>query len=387
MTPPVVEFASRSLSKAGEELCGDCVKVSRTQDGFLAVLSDGLGSGVKANILATLTTEIIATMIERGAAIEDVIDTLIETLPECQIRRLAYATFSILKVSNGEEAYIAEYDSPPLLIAHEGNVTSPPVREREVRGRKIREGSFYLHDGDYMVMVSDGVLHAGVGGFYKLGWGWHNLAIAIRRWADTRPDAYHLAEAIGETASRLYGDRPGDDTTVAAMRVRPEISITVMTGPPSKPDLDETAVGELMASPGLKAVCGGTTAQIVARVLGQPLAVQWRPDRNVSGDRIPPIATINGLDLVTEGVITLSKATEHLQKVETIHDLPHQNDGATRLARILLQADRIHFMVGDAINPQQIADVVRGKPMRQIYLEELIETLRDKGKIVTLKRW
>jgi len=160
-----------------------------------------------------------------------------------------------------------------------------------------------------------------------------------------------------------------------------------MTGPPSKSDMDDACVRKFMASSGFKAVCGGTTAQIVARVLQRPLEVQWRPKRKEEGERIPPIATIKGLDLVTEGVITLSKAAERLQGAETVHDLPHLDDGATRLARLLLQADRVHFMAGDAINPQQIADVVRGKPMRQIYLEELIEALRSKGKLVTVEHW
>src|SRR5512137_2960177 len=160
----IVEIAWDSLNKHGEELCGDWVKIVTTPDDLVVALSDGLGSGVKANILATLTAEIAADMLEKGASIDEVVETIVETLPECQVRHLAYATFAIMRIHKAREAYLAEYDSPPLILVRGGKVIEPPMRERCIAGRTIREGHFSLELDDYLVLVSDGYVHAGVGG-------------------------------------------------------------------------------------------------------------------------------------------------------------------------------------------------------------------------------
>ena len=171
----LVETAWDSLNKRGEELCGDWVKITRTRDSHIIVLSDGLGSGVKANILATLTAEIATSMLVQGARVDDVVETLVATLPECQVRHLAYATFSVLQVFHGREAYLVEYDSPPLILVRGGKVQELTATERVIAGRTIHEARFTLENDDYMAMVSDGYVHAGVGGLYRMGWGWKNI--------------------------------------------------------------------------------------------------------------------------------------------------------------------------------------------------------------------
>jgi hypothetical protein len=381
----LVEMAHQALNKRGEELCGDQVKVARSSDQFIVALSDGLGSGVKANILATLTAEIAVSMLEQNAAIDEVIDTLVETLPECKVRRLAYATFTILQIKKGQRAYLVNFDNPDLFFIRDRQIVNLTYRERKVRDRTIRETDFDLHIGDYMVMVSDGYIHAGVGGLYRLGWGWNNIATSIKRWSDTGGDAYQLVDALAKTCDKLYGGKPGDDATAIAMKVRAPVEATVFTGPPSESALDKVAVQRLMAGRGKKVICGGTTAQIAERVLGAKLEVVWNKFSRQDSEKIPPTARLPGIDLVTEGVITLSKAMERIEGITQVGQLPHKPDGATELARILLAADRIHFIVGDAINPQQIADVVRGKPMRQVILESLIKELEEKGKLVTVE--
>ncbi|MBC7225140.1 MAG: SpoIIE family protein phosphatase, partial [Anaerolineae bacterium] len=155
----IVEVAWENLCKAGEELCGDCVEVTTTPTSLVVVLSDGLGSGVKANILATLTSRIAAVMFREGATPDEVLETLAETLPECQERHLAYATFAMLKVDRGRDAYLVEYDCPPLILVREGRVVDLPLAKRVVGGRLIREARFQLKKGDYMVLMSDGYVH------------------------------------------------------------------------------------------------------------------------------------------------------------------------------------------------------------------------------------
>lgn len=385
----IVEIAWESLSKAGEELCGDCVEMTTTPTSLVVVLSDGLGSGVKANILATLTSRIAAVMFREGATADEVLETLAETLPECRERHLAYATFAMLKVDRAREAYLVEYDCPPLILVRGGQVVDLPLAERAVGGRIIREARFRLQKGDYMVLVSDGYVHAGVGGLYRLGWGWENIATAVRRWAGTGGDAYELAQALKRTCLKLYNGKPGDDATAVAMRVREAVRVTVWTGPPADPARDAEAVNRLMASEGLKVICGGTTAQIAARVLGRRLEVEWLPPskrQNRPKRRTPPPARLEGVDLVTEGIITLGMAVELLEQARTARDLPHDDEAATRLAHVLLTADEIHLLVGTALNPNQVADLVRGEPMRMVYVKELVRLLQERNKQVTLER-
>ncbi len=383
----IVEIAWDSLCKHGEELCGDWVKVVSTDEDLIVVLSDGLGSGVKANILATLTAQIAAEMLQKGASIDEVVETLVETLPECQVRHLAYATFAVLRIHRAREAYLAEYDCPPLLLTRAGQVVQPTMRERTVAGRKIREGQFTLELDDYLVLVSDGYIHAGVGGLYRMGWGWSNIGTAVQRWAATRGDTHQLVQALRRTCLKLSKDTPGDDATAVAMWVRPQRKATVLTGPPADTARDAEAVNRLMSATGMKVICGGTTAQMTARVLGKPLRVAWKqPSSRGQGRKLPPVGSLEGVDLVTEGILTLSSAVDRLRDVQTLHDLPNDQDAASQLVRVLLGADQIHFIVGDAINPQQLADVVRGVPMRQIYLDELIEKLRERNKAVTVER-
>jgi hypothetical protein len=329
-------------------------------------------------------------MFEEGAQVEEVMETLAETLPECQERKLAYATFSMLRVSQGREAYLVEYDSPPLILIRDGEIVTLPVVERVVNGRKIREAHFDLLNDDCMVAVSDGYEHAGVGGLYRLGWGWRNIAVAVRRWAQTGCDASALTDALARTCAKLYSDKPGDDATAVGMRVRPAVAITIWTGPPADKAHDASVVQRLMSAEGIKVICGGTTAQIAARVLGQELKVEWVPPskRQPSTTRkkgTPPIARLEGVDLVTEGILTLGQALERLEGTKTVHDLPEESDAATRLARILLAADEIHLLVGTAINPNQIADLVRGEPMRHIYVKELLRELERRRKHVTVE--
>jgi serine phosphatase RsbU (regulator of sigma subunit) len=246
----MVEIAWESLSRNGEELCGDCVKMTSSPDSFVMVLSDGLGSGVKANILATLTAQIASSMFEQGAMVEEVMETLVETLPECKIRKLAYATFSMLKVIRGREAYLVEYDSPPLIHIRNGEILHLPMKEKVVNGRTVREANFSLQENDTMVVVTDGYVHAGVGGLYRLGWGWDNLATSIQRWTRTGGDSDELCRALSRTCRKLYDGKIGDDATAVCMRIRPSVSVNVWSGPPARRESDEETVKRFMSAEG-----------------------------------------------------------------------------------------------------------------------------------------
>jgi hypothetical protein len=214
----------------------------------------------------------------------------------------------------------------------------------------------------------------------------------VRRWVQTGGDAHSLVRVLSRTCNKLYNGKPGDDATAVAMRVRREVRATILTGPPADPANDGLAVQKLMSARGIKVICGGTTAQLAARVLGQELEVEWvppskRPEGSLARKKgTPPTAKLAGVDLVTEGILTLAQTVERLESVHTVHDLPPDDDAATRLARILLKADRIHLIVGTAVNPNQVADVVRGEPMRMVYIKELMRVLEQRNKKVTLEK-
>ncbi|OPY89461.1 MAG: Stage II sporulation protein E (SpoIIE) [Syntrophaceae bacterium PtaU1.Bin231] len=246
----VIEFSWNSLTKAGEELCGDSVVIRTGRDFFVAVLSDGLGSGVKANILSTLTAEIAARMFESGGSVEEVMQTLVDTLPECSVRKLAYATFAVLMVYNGRDAHLVEFDSPPMILIRENKLTSLPLEKREVKGRVIREAHFEIEENDFMVLISDGYEHAGLGGIFRLGWGWKSIAQAVQRFVQAGVDAVQLTQALSRTCMKFDDDKPGDDSTVISMRVRPAVSVCILTGPPNNKELDAFAVSRLMNAEG-----------------------------------------------------------------------------------------------------------------------------------------
>ncbi|HMM21188.1 MAG TPA: SpoIIE family protein phosphatase [Selenomonadales bacterium] len=340
------EVAVAQLSKTGEELCGDKVEISRTEDTTTVVLSDGLGSGVKANILATMTTKIASSMLKRGIPMEEVVSTIAETLPVCRERKIAYSTLHILTLTAGGEVTVVEFDSPATFLFRAGQVVPFPTREKVIAGKLVREGQLSLQEDDVVIAVSDGVVHAGIGGLLKLGWGWEGVAAELTDISSGEVDIFRIAQQVLACCNGYYLDQPGDDSTVVAVKLRKPRRLAILTGPPEDPDEDGAVVRAFLAASGKKAVAGGTTANIVSRVTGRPITV----DLEYSDPAIPPTASLEGLDLVTEGVLTLTAATERLGDGKMLRNATRQ-DGATRLARLLLEADSIDFYAGMAVNP------------------------------------
>jgi hypothetical protein len=252
-----------------------------------------------------------------------------------------------------------------------------PALEEVSHGHLIRECQFLLEDSAYLVMVSEGYL-------YPRGWRWDwgDIAVSVRRWTDTRCDADELSGAMVRTYRRLNPEAPRQDATVVAMHVRPVRTATVWTGPPANPAQDEVAMDELMAEQGTRIICGDTTAQIAARLLMAELEMEPRPEDGWAN--VPPVLHLEEVNLVTEGLVTLGRTRERIQGAKRVRDLPRRKDGATRLARALLEADKIHFVMGLAVNPQQ-ADDTGTTPLRRIIIEDLMDDLRARGKAISVE--
>nr|WP_291561466.1 MULTISPECIES: SpoIIE family protein phosphatase [unclassified Clostridium] len=349
-----IDVANFSMNKYGEELCGDNVEIAKTENGMIIVMADGLGSGVKANILATLTSKIAITMLKEGASIEDTIDTIVNTLPECQIRKLAYSTFTIIQITNDGEIYMVEYDNPPIFFFRYGKACEIYKEEKKINGKKIYESRFYMGEHDVLTLVSDGVIHAGVGQLLNLGWQWEDINTFLESIIVKERYVENIARHLIEVCNNLYDNKPGDDTTVVTIKLKPEEYIDIFTGPPKNIEDDKYMIKKLLESKGKKVLCGGTTANIVARELKRKIDI----DLESFSKEVPPMGYMKGMDLVTEGLLTLNKTAEIIgeyisQKKNKVITSPIEGaDGASKLSKMLIEeGTQIHIWVGQAINP------------------------------------
>lgn len=380
-----IDISSISLNKKGEELCGDKTEYFRTKDGIIAVLADGLGSGVKANILATLTSKIAITMLKEGMNIEDVVDTITHTLPICNVRKLAYSTFTIVEIFNNNEAYIVEFDNPSIFFVRDGKVSELSSKVLEINNKQIKETRIKLKKNDVLVLVSDGVIHAGVEKTLNLGWQWENVADYIERISKIKNSANYITNVLSGACEDLYLNQPGDDTTVMTIKIRDSSYVTLFSGPPEDKNKDEQLVNELVKSRGKKIVCGGTAANIVSRELKKELKTSFE----IIDKKVPPIAIIEGIDLVTEGVLTLNEVVEKLKKVKDYKNTDYliKKDGASQITKIIIEdCTHLKLLVGKAVNPaHQNPDFPQKLSIKLNVLQELKKVSEQLGKIVTLK--
>ena len=384
-----VDTAYRSLFKYGEELCGDNVRITRTEDSVFAVLADGLGSGVKANILSTLTSTIISTMLTEGAAMEQAVETIVSTLPICSVRKLAYSTFSVLQIKDTGEAYLAEFDNPACIFIRNGELMELEMTDKEYAGKTVYESRFTVFPGDVLALISDGVVYAGVGSILNFGWTWESVAEWLRKESLKEKSAPRLAAALSQAVKELYMDKPGDDSTVMVARISPRQVVNMFAGPPKNKDDDPKMVRDFMTSSGKKLICGGSSANIVARVLNRSIETSL----DYVDPLIPPIATIQGIDLVTEGVLTLRRTVDILQEY-----LDHETDsfyfkkldeknGAAMLAKILLEeCTTLNLFIGTAINPaHQNPGLPSDLSIKLKLIDKLCGLMERLGKRVTKK--
>ena len=349
-----VDTAYNSIHKFGEELCGDHIEQVTLDDCKILVLADGMGSGVKANILATLTSKIAATMLREGASLEETIDTIVHTLPGCSQRHVAYSTFTILNGFKDGVGDVAEFDNPSIFVFKNGHDVPIKKTKKEINGKTILESTFKLDEDSLLVAVSDGVVHAGVGRSLALGWQWKNVNEYLRDFSTKEVTTTSVTGSVLEVCQNLYENKAGDDTTVLAVKIREQETINLFSGPPKNPDNDYEVIKEILEAEGKVVVCGGTTASIVARTLGTEMDV----DLTTMTPEIPPVGIIPRIELVTEGVITINKALAIIKgymnpefNSKVLAKL-HERNAASMLARLLIEnCDKLNIWIGQAVNP------------------------------------
>lgn len=379
------DFHTICLNKDGEELCGDQVRVSFSNEKIRMVLSDGLGSGVKANILSTLTAEIIINMMREEAPLPDIIETIVGTLPTCKVRKMAYATFTVIEIERKTgRSHIYNFDNPAVLYFHNGASVQFPERVENIGGRKIMITECQLEAGDFIAVVSDGVVHAGLGNIMNFGWSLPNVAKFIEGIYKYHPSSARplVQRTMGHTRE-LYGDCPGDDASMVGILLRASRKAMVFTGPPLDEANDAILTQRLMAFDGERIICGGTTANIVATCTGQNVVTDMASLR----EDVPPIGQLDGIDLVTEGILTLNRTSEWIdQSGGNINNLPEDNNGAYLLTKALLNADEIVFLVGQKVNPfYQNPLLPVSISIRKYLIEKIAGQLRQMNKHISVE--
>lgn len=375
----------KSINHAGEQLCGDHVDiVDQGEDSTVIVLADGLGSGVKASILSTLTSKIISTMMAEGLKLEECVETIAATLPICSVRGVAYSTFTIIHLIHNATAEIIQYDNPLVIMIRNFELYQYPQSELNIGGKKIYKATIPLQENDIFIAMSDGCPHAGIGIAYNFGWRREDIADFMVSVAPQGYTAKTLSTMLVDECNKLYGNQPGDDATACVIRVRKREPMNLLFGPPRNRDDCDRMMSLFFSKEGKHIVCGGTTASIAAKYLGKPV----KASLNFVQSDVPPIAEIEGVDLVTEGVITINKVIEYAKDAlgtnELYEEWGYRHDGASLICRLLFEdATDINFYVGRAVNPaHQNPDLPINFNIKMNLVEQLTACLKQMGKRV-----
>ena len=377
------DIGYKSINHYGEQLCGDHVDVVEQEDGStVIVLADGLGSGVKASILSTLTSKIISSLLAAGLRLEDCVDTIAATLPVCSVRGVAYSTFTIIHLINNELAEVIQYDNPHVILLRDGVNYDYSKTEMTLSGKKIYKSVIKLHEDDLFIAMSDGCPHAGIGVAYNFGWKREDIISFMESIAPAGYTAKTLSTILVDECYKLYGGQPGDDATACVVRIRKREPMNLLFGPPASRDDNDRMMSLFFSKEGKHIICGGTTSSIAAKYLGKPLV----PSLSYDQSDVPPIAYLEGVDLVTEGVITINKVLTYAKDYLDQNDLYEQwsikRDGASLICRLLFEeATDINFYVGRAINPaHQNPDLPINFNIKMNLVKELSECLKKMGK-------
>ena len=380
------DIGYKSILHAGEQLCGDHVDIASDDNSTVIVLADGLGSGVKASILSTLTSKIISTMMAEGLSVEDCVRTIAATLPVDSKHGVAYSTFTIVHLMNNTYADVIQYDNPQLILLRNGQNYDYPTQEMIVGDKKILRSRIRLEDGDLFIAMSDGCPHASAEEAYNMDWTRDDIIRFMETISLAGYNAKTLSTMLIDECWSLYAGEPRDDATACVIAIRKREPMNILFGPPSDPDDAERMMNLFFSKEGKHIICGGTTASIAAKHLRVPL-------RTGSGEMvggIPPTSELEGVDLVTEGVITMSRVVEYA------HDFIGENaqyetwsygrDGASMICRLLFEeATDINFYVGRAVNPaHQDPNLPINFHIKMRLVDELSAALRTMGKRVKI---
>lgn len=352
----------------------------------ITALSDGLGSGIKAGVLATLTATMATRFIAMDIPIKRAAEIIMNTLPVCKERGISYATFTLVDIEPSAAVRIMEYDNPPYILVRQNTVVEPIKEMTELvrknkktapRRESILQYSRYdARPGDRLIFFSDGVTQSGMGSMvFPFGWGFENVQTFVLECIEENPSisARELARKVVQQASSFDGFSPKDDITCGVIYFRNPRDMLVVTGPPVLKENDKVVAQLFDSFDGRKIVCGGTTANILSRELSRKINVILKDIDPI----VPPISEMEGADMVTEGIITMGKVSEILENGGNTDKM--KRNAATRMVEMFLDSDRIHFAVGTKINEaHQDPNMPVELEIRRNIVKKIASLLQDK---------
>lgn len=349
-----VEIGSQQLNHWESRVCGDVFLTNRIKEEnrIIVVLSDGLGHGIKANVLSSLTATMAMSFTREHKEFNKIAEIIMNTLPVDSLRQISYSTFTIVDIELDGEIRILEYDNPQALILRGESVFEPVwsdilLQSDKGKGKELRSCSFTPQKEDRIIVCSDGVVQSGMGSIkFPFGWGRDDVEGYVTRLVTTTPDisAARLATKLINMASSLDNHQPKDDTTAAVLYFRDPRKLLLCTGPPFEIAKDTELANTVQNFTGKKIICGATTVDILSRELKKDITDSFEfhdPD-------LPPISFMEGMDLVTEGILTLGKVSEILKKYNNTTRLG--KGPADQIVKLFLESDEIDFLIGTRIN-------------------------------------
>lgn len=375
-----IDIACHQMKKYNQNAYGDYFASKRVpgESRLLAVLSDGLGSGIKANILSCMTATMLLRFMERHIPVGRAAEIVMNSLPVCKVRKISYSTFSAVDCTDDGDVVLVEEGNPDFILWRSGAAADLPfsiINSKTFKNRHTRVYKFKASLGDRIVMCSDGVTQAGLGGErLKLGLRREGLedylSAVLTDCPDMSSDA--LSHHIVEYARLIEPDGlPKDDVSACVLYFREPRKTLVFTGPPYHQEQDAEYARIFDSFDGKKAVCGGTTANLLSRELNRPITMDISAD---AGD-LPACSFMDGADLITEGILTLTKAAEYLET-----GIPEgKRNAAVRLVEFLLDSDSILFMIGAKLNQAHYDPTLPVEiEIRKNVIRQMADSLRKK---------
>ncbi|MEI7436030.1 MAG: SpoIIE family protein phosphatase [bacterium] len=375
-----IETLTAQTAKRAKEVCGDVLVCDRDEHATVLILCDGIGSGIRANIVATLCAARLRTLIQDGFSLRRAVAEVAATMEQAKQEAATYCAFTAARIQNDGSMTALSYEIPTPLLLASRNTTVLPTRSLTFGKALLLESRCLLQPGDGILLVSDGITQAGIGTRFHQAWGVDGVARFMNQHQNTRVRMEELPGSIIEEATRLGDGDVTDDMSVLLARCRTSRTLTIFTGPPSNPKQDREVVKRFLDTTGKKAICGGTTARIVSDFLGKPMVL----DKSAESLIAPPSHTLEGIDLLTEGALTLNQVYNILDVDPDTFD---EESGVTQFFHFMRDADRVHFIMGGSLNPAtlHISFKQRGVLPRATIVPLLAEKLRAQGKRVIIE--
>ena len=377
-----VEIITEQISKKSDKPNGDVFATVRDKSSTIHILCDGVGSGIKANIAATMTVARFNELIRGGFSLRQAIECIVKTMEEARLKDLPCAFLTVVRVLTNGVTSIISYEMPDsLFVANRYSSILKSFCQTYDQGI-IAESDCSLNIGEGIIVLSDGITNAGMGKGLPLGWTIEGVNKFVNERLASGKNIKDLPKLIIREAKKIWKNKIEDDCSVSFIYCRKGRVINLFSGPPSDDEMDTIVVNKFLSNEGLKIVCGASTAKIVARVIGKELVI----NPNFKSMIAPPNYEIEGIDLVTEGAVTLNQLynvwDEDFEKME-------KDSPVTDLYALINVADRVNIYAGKSKNPanDDISFKQSGILSRRKILPLLAEKLRQEGKLVWMEEF